>query len=143
MVDISILQAFSEWVASNWIASTIVGSLSWDLAKKYLYVPFKNKLGKYFENDNQVEQYLEMLYSCKAINNIKPYRDVEDKYEELLGNEIPEGFIEEIKQFMIENKDIIDEMNSQAKIVFSIREQHAGRDINNVNGTQIIINKTE
>lgn len=142
MIDMSILQAFSEWVASNWVASVIVGNLSWDIAKKYLYIPFKNTLGKHFENEQQVEQYLEALHSSKAINCSKPFRDVEDKYEELVGKEVPEGFIDEVKQLMIENKDIIDEMNAQAKIVFNIKEQHAGRDINNVNGNQTIINKT-
>lgn len=82
MIDMSILQAFSEWVANNWVASTIAGSLSWDLAKKYLYDPFKNKLGKYFDDENNVEQYLEVLHTDKAINNNKPFRDVEDKYED-------------------------------------------------------------
>lgn len=141
MIDMSILQAFSEWVANNWVASTIAGSLSWDLAKSYLYVPFKNKLGKYFDDESNVEQYLEVLHTDKAINNNKPYRDVEDKYEEIVGRSVPEGFIEDLKQLIIENKDLIDEMNSQAKIVFNIKEQKAGRDINNVNGAQIIINK--
>lgn len=147
MIDGSILQTLSTWVQDNWAASAIAGGITWDMIKEYLLIPAKNALGKFFVDDKQIEEYLESLCNNKAINNKKPLRDAEDKYEEIVGKDIPEGFNEAIKQLIIESKEIIEEMNNTSKEknlgngVFNIKEQKANRDINNVNGTQIIMNK--
>lgn len=143
MEELSILEAFSQWVTTNWAASTIVGGISWDLVKSHLLIPFKNKLGKYFVDETMIETYLHELQEGKVVNKNKPFRDVEDKYEEIIGRDMPEGFIDGVKEFIIENKKVIDDLNSKANVVFSIRQQNAGRDINNVHGTQIIMNKQE
>lgn len=139
-MDGSIFQTFTTWVSENWLASAIAGGITWDVAKQYILLPFKTKFSKFFQDEKQAETYLESLCNDKVVNSSKPYRDVEDKYEEIVKIKFPQEFIEELKQFIIENKELIDNMNSEAKTVFDIKEQHAGRDINNVNGTQIIVN---
>ncbi|WP_027624497.1 hypothetical protein [Clostridium lundense] len=141
MIDGSVLQEFSTWVANNWAVSAIVGGLTWDVVKATLAVPFKSKLGKWFTNDAEAEVYLENICEKSAINKTKPYRDVEDIFEKFTGNEMPAEFIEQLKELIIDSKSIIDEMNKKAEIVFNVKEQKAGRDINNINGSQITINK--
>ncbi|MDI3477784.1 MAG: hypothetical protein PWQ59_1309 [Thermoanaerobacterium sp.] len=141
MIDTSVLQGFSFWVANNWAASAIIGGLTWDIAKKYILNPLKNKISKYFVNEYQAQNYIEALCIRKLVNPKKPYRDIEDLYEEIAGKDFPDELLEELKRFMIENRSIVDEMNKEIAAVFQIKEQLAGRDINNVNGSQIIINK--
>lgn len=140
MIDGTVLQNFTEWVASNWVASAIAGGITWDVIKENMLEPFKEKFIKFFKNEQQTEKYLKNLCSSNAVNQSKPYRDAEDVYEELTKNKIPEEFLIELRQFVIDNKEIIDKMNFKATTVFNIKEQHAGRDINNINGSQIIIN---
>lgn len=141
MIDGTIFLTFTAWVADNWFASAIAGGITWDATKQYLLSPFKTRFSKFFKDEEQAETYLESLCNNKVVNLNKPYRDVEDKYEEIVKTELPQEFIEELKQFIIDNKELIETMNTQANTAFNIKEQHASRDISNVNGTQIIINK--
>lgn len=140
-MDATVLQGFSSWVANNWAASAIIGGLTWDIAKQYIVTPLKSKISRYFVDENQVQDYIQALCTKKLVNTKKPYRDVEDLYEEIAGKDFPDDLLEELKTFMIENSSKIDEMNKEITAVFQIKEQHAGRDINNVSGSQIIINK--
>lgn len=139
MVEPTIFQAFSEWVSQNFLASAIAGGIVWDTIKLNLYTPFKNKLGEYFKSEEESEKYFETINNSKSVNTKKPYRDIEDIYEEVTGNSIPDKFIEELKEFLIANKDKI-EMLNQEKGDFTSLNQRAERDINNVKGSQTIIN---
>lgn len=142
MNEISILQSFSTWVSENWLASAILGGVTWDITKEYLLLPLKNKIGKYFIDDEQVQNYIETVSSTNVINIKKPYRDIEDIYENITNQEVPLDLTDTLKEFFIENKELIEAMNKrlQTNSIFQISNQHATRDINNVNGHQIIIN---
>ncbi|MGL5869335.1 hypothetical protein [Clostridium chrysemydis] len=139
MGEVTILQQFSTWVAENWAASAIAGGILWDAIKGQLLIPFKNKFSKYFSTDNEAEEYLQKIYETESINKKKPFRDIEDVYEEVTKKELPDGFINELRDFFIENNDKIELLN-QGKGDFTGLNQQAGRDINNVKGTQTIIN---
>lgn len=136
----SILQQFSQWVSNNWTASAIAGGITWDIVKDYLVSPFAKKFRRYFKDDNQIRSFLELLYKNRAINEDKPYRDVEDRYEELTGKDMPEDFIEELKQFIIDHSNLIDNMNMESRNTFNIGSQQAKRDIYNINNSKVNIN---
>lgn len=139
MVESTILQEFSTWVSQNFIASAIAGGVLWDTLKAYLWLPFKNRFTTYFNSEEEAESFFEKLAKSNSINKKKPYRDVEDIYEEVACKKIPNEFIDELKEFIVSNKDKI-EMINQDKGDFSSNNQQAGRDINNVKGSQTIIN---
>lgn len=139
MGELTILQQFSTWVSENWAASAIAGGIVWDVIKGHLLIPFKNKFGKYFNGDKEAEEYFEKICKSQSINKKKPARDIEDAYEDVTENTLPDGFIEELRDFLIANKDKV-EMINQQKGDFTSLNQQAGRDINNVKGSQTIIN---
>lgn len=140
MLENSILLQFTKWVSENWTVSAIAGGITWDVVKKYLVNPFVTRFKKYFRDDSQVEEYLKSLCNNKSINKSKPYRDIEDQYEELTGKDIPQDFLEELKQFIIENQETIENMNKESNIVFDIKKQNAKRDIYNITASEITIN---
>lgn len=139
MGEVTIVQQFSTWVSENWGASAIAGGIVWGVIKEYLLVPFKDKFGKYFNGNKEVEEYFERICISQSINKKKPARDIEDVYEDITENKLPNGFIDELREFFITNKDKV-EMINQQKGDFASLNQQAGRDINNVKGSQTIIN---
>ena len=140
MNEQTILQGFSEWVANNWGASAILGGITWDIVKEKLLIPFKKKVGSYFIDEAQVLQCLEKIHNEQCKNIKKPFRDIEDTYEIVTGQSMPNDFIEKMKELIIENSEIIKSLNSDVKCGINAGIQHASRDVNNVNGTQIIVN---
>lgn len=139
MTEPTIFQAFSEWVSQNFIVSAVAGGITWDIVKGNLWIPFKNKFLDYFRDEREAEKYFEEINMMKSINSKKPFRDIEDAYEKITNNNMPSNFIDELSKFLLDNKDKIEKMN-QEKGDFSCLQQRAGRDINNVKGTQTIIN---
>lgn len=139
MIEPTVFQAFSEWVSQDFIVSAVAGGITWDIMKGNLWEPFKNKFLDYFRDEREAEKYFEEINTMKSINSKKPFRDIEDSYEEITNTSMPSNFIDELSKFLVDNKDKVEKMN-QEKGDFSCLEQHAGRDINNVKGTQTIIN---
>ena len=139
MVEVTILQQFSSWVSENWGVSAIAGGIMWDAIKGCLLIPFKNKFYKYFSGDKEAEGYFEKICESQSINKNKPSRDIEDVYEDVTKNALPDGFIDELRDFLIANKDKVEMLNNQNGD-FSSLNQQAGRDINNVKGSQTITN---
>lgn len=139
MGELTIIQEFSRWVSENWAVSAIAGGVFWDVIKGQLLIPFKTKLGMYFNNDKQAEEYLQKISEAESINKKKPIRDIEDVYEDVTQKALPDNFIDELRTFLIENNDMIDMMNKQSGDFTGLNQQ-AGRDINNVKGSQTIIN---
>lgn len=139
MIESTVLQEFSTWVSLDFVTSAIVGGVLWDTVKAYLWVPFKNKFIKYFNSEEEAEKYLEKIAKSESTNKKKPYRDIEDIYEEVACKQIPNEFVDDLKKFLISNKDKIEMINKE-KGDFTSFNQQAGRDINNVKGSQTIIN---
>lgn len=139
MGEVTILQQFSTWVSENWAVSAIAGGIMWDTIKGYLLIPFKNKFSKYFSCNKEAEEYFEKICKTESINKKKPSRDIEDVYEDVTQNALPDGFIDELRDFLITNNDKVELIN-QEKGDFTSLNQQAGRDINNVKGSQTIIN---
>ncbi|WP_394903499.1 hypothetical protein [Clostridium butyricum] len=139
MGDLTILQQFSTWISENWAVSAIAGGIFWDTIKGQLLVPFKNKFSKYFNSEKEAEEYLQKISETESINKKKPFRDIEDLYEEVTQKKLPGDFINELREFLINNNDKIELMN-QEKGDFIGFNQQAGRDINNIKGSQTIIN---
>ncbi|WP_346879437.1 hypothetical protein [Clostridium sp. UBA3061] len=139
MGELTIIQQFSAWVSENWAVSAIAGGVFWDVIKGQLLIPFKAKFGKYFNNDKEVEEYLQKISETESINKKKPIRDIEDVYEDVTQKDLPDKFIDELKEFLISNNDKVEMMNKQSGDFTGLNQQ-AGRDINNVKGSQTIIN---
>lgn len=139
MGELTIIQQFSTWVSENWSASAIAGGVFWDVIKGQLLIPFKTKLGMYFNNDKQAEEYLQKISEAESINKKKPIRDIEDVYEDVTKKDLPDNFIDELREFLVENNDKVEMMNKQSGDFIGLNQQ-AGRDINNVKGSQTIIN---
>lgn len=139
MGDLTIMQQFSTWVSENWAVSAIAGGVFWDVIKEQLLIPFKTKLGMYFNSDKQAEEYFQKISEAESINKKKPIRDIEDVYEDVTRKALPDNFIDELREFLIENNDKVEMMNKQ-RGDFAGLNQQAGRDINNVKGSQTIIN---
>ena len=77
MGELTIIQEFSRWVSENWAVSAIAGGVFWDVIKGQLLIPFKTKLGMYFNNDKQAEEYLQKISEAESINKKKPMREIE------------------------------------------------------------------
>lgn len=135
----SILLAVCEFIRNNWFASAIVGGITWDATKQELLEPFMQKLEFLFKNKSQCEQYLKAMVEIKAKNVKKPYRDIIDLYEEILGESVDEKtaniLTNNIKEFILQNNDTINKLykeQGENTIGIKIKDQHAERDINNV-----------
>lgn len=139
MGETTVLQQFSSWVSENWAVSAIAGGVLWDTIKDHLLIPFKSAFSKYFSCDNEAEIYFEKICNTESINKRKPARDIEDVYEDVTQDELPSEFIDDLRKFLINNNDKIDLINKETGD-FNSLNQRAGRDINNVKGSQTIIN---
>ncbi len=140
-MEISVLQAVSTWIANNWTASAIAGGITWDVSKKIILTPMKNAISKFFQTEDETAKFIETISTTEVVNTNKPYRDIEDIYEDVANREFPTELIDIIKKFFIDNKELIDTMNKSTSGSINVKEQHAGRDINNVIGQQINFNK--
>lgn len=103
---------------------------------------FKNKFLHFFKNEEEVDEYYNTIINKKSINSKKPNRDLEDIYEEITKNTFEPKFIEEIKEWVEDNKDILQNVwTISGNKNFIIKEQNANRDIINVSGNVTINNK--
>lgn len=139
MIESTVLQEFSTWASQSFMVSAIAGGVMWDTIKGQLLVPFKNKFSKYFDSEDEAERYFEKINNDESINKKKPQRDIEDIYEEITDKEIPGSFIHDLNEFLKINKEKIELINREQGD-FTVTNQHASRDINNVKGSQTIIN---
>jgi hypothetical protein len=147
---ISIFIAFYNWVSPNIlkdIGLAVAGNVTYD-ALKSLKESFVKKLNRFFGHKDDAEKYLQTICERKASNIKKPFRDIEDIFEEISTKHNDNGttteFLKEIKQWFIENGEEIKQLVINQPLTSpsqKIEKQIAGRDINNVQGTQINYNR--
>jgi hypothetical protein len=94
----------------NWATSGIAGNLAYDGLKK-LTQSFVKRFKRIFGSEEVTNQYYDALCKAQAKNPDKPFRDVEDLYEEILKiplqEEVRTELLAEVKSWMNDHKEII------------------------------------
>jgi len=120
------------------IASKVIASATYDGLKKVLdFSSLKKRISKFFQKEQDTENYIETLCNTEAINSSKPYRDIEDLYEKISGNPYNEELYNEIKKWIEDNKEQIthaSKMEFKNEKGFNIGVQNAGKNIFNIQG---------
>lgn len=112
----TVLIAVSKWAVKNLKVSESLKSIGTELLEKVLWVPLKSKILKYFDTEKQADEFLEEISEQEAKAIEKPYRDVEDIYENIKG-EIPDmELFNTISRFFEENQDLIKEINGSSEM---------------------------
>lgn len=137
MLEATILAAFANWVI-NGVSTGIVANLTYDGLKK-IKVKLNNKLKEKFVNEDEVNNFINEISTGNVINVTKPYRDIEDAYEKVTGRDIPTDFIDILKQWVNDNKEVFTQSNVTMNNLH-IEKQEAKRDIYNIQGNPIINN---
>jgi hypothetical protein len=119
------------------IASSVIASASYDAIKKiFNFSALKKKLSKFFTDEKQIEEYLRKICEESSTNPHKPTRDIEDIYEETTNSQYNSEIFEDIKEWLLENKDLINSsinMNFKNESGFNIGIQNA-QEIYNIQG---------
>lgn len=120
------------------IATKVIASATYDGLKKVLdFSSLKNRIKKFFKKDEDAEKYIETICNTQSKNEAKPYRDIEDSFEELTGEKFDNELFNEIKNWIEENQGQISnvsKMEFQNEGGFNIGIQNAGKNIFNIQG---------
>ncbi|WP_306540546.1 hypothetical protein [Dysgonomonas sp.] len=120
------------------IASSVIARATYDGLKKVLdFSSLKQRIKGFFQNEEEAEQYVEIICNEESLNTAKPYRDIEDSYEKLTGQVYREELYKEIEQWIKEHSEQIvnvSKMNFQNERGFNIGTQNAGNNIYNIQG---------
>lgn len=120
------------------IATKVIASATYDGLKKVLdFSSLKSKISKFFKKDEDAEKYLEKICNSESKNSAKPYRDVEDSFEEISGEKFNNELYDEIKKWIEENQGQISnvsKMEFKNEGGFNIGIQNAGKNIYNIQG---------
>lgn len=121
----TILIAISKWVVKNFKIAESLKNVGTEILEKTLWTPLKNRIVNFFDNEEETEEFVKKIsvkeISCAA----KPYRDIEDIFEEMKGKIPDMQLFETIVRFFVENQELIKNMNlsesadSQSKIVLN------------------------
>lgn len=139
----TILIAISKWAVKN---LNIVGALKnvgTEVLEKIVWTPLKDKIINFFESDKETEEFIKEISTKVSNNNSKPYRDVEDVYENMKGELPDKQLFNTIVQFFADNQDLLQKGN------LLIDEEKQGKIIVNQNADKIFnaqvmnINKVE
>lgn len=139
----TILIAISKWAVKN---LNIVGALKnvgTEVLEKIVWTPLKDKIINFFESDKETEEFVKEISTKVSNNNSKPYRDVEDVYENMKGELPDKQLFNTIVQFFADNQDLLQKGN------LLIDEEKQGKIIVNQNADNIFnaqvmnINKVE
>ena len=139
----TILIAISKWAVKN---LNIVGALKnvgTQVLEKIVWTPLKDKIINFFESDKETEEFVKEISTKVSNNNSKPYRDVEDVYENMKGELPDKQLFNTIVQFFADNQDLLQKGN------LLIDEEKQGKIIVNQNADKIFnaqvmnINKVE
>lgn len=133
---ISILSAFGLWTLGA-ATTGIVGNFSTDAVKK-TSKSFANRFKHYYKTEENAVAHLEFMSTVESNNPKKPFRDVEDTFENLANEEFSENYIQDLKEWILENQQTLLDGTEKVSGGFNIGTQTANGDINNVNGTQIV-----
>lgn len=139
-MDNKIIIEVLKWVGI--VSASGIVSTKANLIFKSLEDSFKKKFLPFFKSEEEVDEYYNTIVNKKSINPKKPNRDLEDIYEEITKNTFDSKFIDEIKKWIIDNKEIFQNVwTISENKSFIIKEQKANRDIINVSGNVTINNK--
>ncbi len=120
------------------IASKVIASATYDGLKKVLdFSSLKSRISKYFKKEEDAEKYLETICNSEPKNTSKPYRDIEDTFEEISGEKFDNELYNEIKNWVEENQGQISnvsKMEFKNEGGFNIGIQNAGKNIFNIQG---------
>lgn len=120
------------------IASKVIASATYDGLKKVLdFSTLRSKIAKFFKKDEDSEKYLENICNREAKNSAKPYRDIEDSFEEITGEKFNTELYDEIERWVKENHEQISnvsKMEFKNEGGFNIGVQNAGKNIFNIQG---------
>jgi hypothetical protein len=120
------------------IASSIIARGTYDVVKENLNLgSLRQKLAGFFPDDAQTETFVEQLCRKEAVNIEKPYRDVEDLYENTISKEYTPDIYRAIESWAKENETAINnvaQMHFTNQGGFNIGTQSAGKDIYNIQG---------
>lgn len=121
----TILIAISKWVVKNFKIAESLKNVGTEILEKILWTPLKNRIVNFFDNEEETEEFVKKI-SVKEINcAAKPYRDIEDIFEEMKGTIPDMQLFETIVQFFVENQELIKNINlsgsadGQSKIVLN------------------------
>jgi hypothetical protein len=119
------------------ITSSLIASASYDTIKKVLnFSSLKEKISRFFIDEEQIEKYLQKICEEKSNNPRKPERDIEDIYENITQSKYNSEIFENIKEWVMENKNTINEtmnMSFRNESGFNIGVQNA-KEIYNIRG---------
>jgi hypothetical protein len=120
------------------IATKVIASATYDGLKKVLdFSSLKNRIKRFFKKDEDAEKYIETICNTQSKNEAKPYRDIEDSFEELTGEKFDNELFNEIKNWIEENQGQISnvsKMEFKNEGGFNIGIQNAGKNIFNIQG---------
>lgn len=120
------------------IAASVIASGTYELIKGSIdLMGLKKKVSAFFKDESQSEIFIKDMCELKAKNPEKPYRDIEDLYEKITGKEFHKEFYEELKQWILINKDSIvnaPKMQFNNQGGFNIGIQNAGNNLFNIQG---------
>lgn len=136
----TILSGVCDFILANKasIVSSVIARATYDGLKKVLdFSLLKQKIKRFFPNEEIADQYIETICNEEVINPAKPYRDIEDSYENLTGQPYNEDLYKEIKQWVEEHSEQIinvSKMDFNNENGFNIGTQNAGNNIYNIQG---------
>lgn len=120
------------------IASKVIASATYDGLKKVLdFSALKNRISKFFNKEEDADKYIETICNTESKNSSKPFRDIEDCYEEVSGESYNEELYNEVKKWIEENQEQItkvSKMEFENEKGFNIGVQNAGKNIFNIQG---------
>jgi hypothetical protein len=135
----TVITAVCGFLLENQVAitSSLIASASYDAIKKtFNFSSLKEKISRFFVDEEQIEEYLRKICEEKSNNPHKPERDIEDIYENTTNCKYNSEIFEDIKEWVLENKNAINEtinMNFSNESGFNIGVQNA-LEIYNIQG---------
>lgn len=119
-------------------ASNVIAGAAYDGLKNVIdFSSLNNRIKKFFKKEETTEEFIVAVCNTKSQNTAKPYRDVEDIFEQITGEKYSTELFDEIKIWIEKNKDQISsasKMEFKNKGGFNIGIQNAGKNILNIQG---------
>ena len=135
----TMLMAVSKWAVDNLGVKESLKDVGTEVLKRTVWRPLKKKIIGFFEDEKQADTFMREISESEAINIRKPYRDIEDVYENIKGVPSEEELFNTIANFFLENSDIIREANLNIEVNNGLRiNQVAGRDIVNIKKAKMV-----
>lgn len=130
----TILMAISTWLVKDLKIGESIKNVGTEVLEKCLWTPLQNRIIGFFTSEGNAEQFVQQISNEESRNQHKPYRDIEDLYEEIEGKQPDDKLFQEITQFLCDNPELIKRINANtdrdegSKIVIN---QRAGIIYNN------------